>query len=270
MLRENLSPMNNLRVIAVANQKGGVGKTTTVINLATALAAIGEKILIIDIDPQGNASTSLGIDRNNRNHSSYDVLVHNKSIMQAARKSEVPNLDIVPSTLDLLGVEMEIASYDDRIQRLKKAIINDEAVKKYYNYVLIDCPPSLNLLTLNAMGAADAILVPIQCEFLALEGLTQLLDTVKEVRGGLNPQLKIQGIILTMYDTRNKLSEQVAADVRQFMGNKVYKTVIPRNVRISEAPSFGKPVLIYDLACPGSKAYLELASEIIAQERALA
>lgn len=269
MLKENPLQTNNLRIIAVANQKGGVGKTTTVINLATALAAIGEKVLIIDIDPQGNASTSLGIDRNSRNYSSYDVLVHGTAIFKAARATEVPQLFIVPSTLDLLGVEMEIAPYANRIERLKNAIKNDMQVGQNYSYVFIDCPPSLNLLTLNAMGAADAVLVPIQCEFLALEGLTQLLDTVKEVRTGLNPQLQIQGIILTMYDMRNKLSEQVAADVRQFMGNKVYKTIIPRNVRISEAPSFGKPVLLYDLKCPGSQAYLELASEIIAQERAL-
>lgn len=261
--------MNNLRIIAVANQKGGVGKTTTVINLATALAAIGENTLIIDIDPQGNASTSLGIDRENRNFSSYDVLVDGTSIIKAAIKTNVPNLSIVSSTLDLLGIEMEISSYVDRVERLKKAIINDTEVEKKYSYILIDCPPSLNLLTLNAMGVAHSVLVPLQCEFLALEGLAQLLSTMREVRTGLNKNLEIQGVVLTMYDSRNKLSEQVAQEVRQFMGDKVYKTVIPRNVKISEAPSFGKPSLIYDLKCPGSQAYLALASEIISQERLL-
>jgi len=267
LVKRNL--MNNLRIIAVANQKGGVGKTTTVINLATALAAIGENTLIIDIDPQGNASTSLGIDRENRNFSSYDVLVDGTSIIKAAIKTNVPNLSIVSSTLDLLGIEMEISSYVDRVERLKKAIINDTEVEKKYSYILIDCPPSLNLLTLNAMGVAHSVLVPLQCEFLALEGLAQLLSTMREVRTGLNKNLEIQGVVLTMYDSRNKLSEQVAQEVRQFMGDKVYKTVIPRNVKISEAPSFGKPALIYDLKCPGSQAYLALASEIISQERLL-
>lgn len=259
--------MNNVRVIAVANQKGGVGKTTTVINLATALAAIGESTLIIDIDPQGNASTSLGIDKENRVFSSYDVLVNGFSIVKAAIETSVPNLSIVTSTLDLLGIEMEIANCPDRVEKLKKALLNDTEVSEKYNYVLIDCPPSLNLLTLNAMGAANAVLVPLQCEFLALEGLTQLLETMRQVRMGLNKNLDIQGVVLTMYDSRNKLSDQVAEEVRKFMGAKVYKTVIPRNVKISEAPSFGKPALIYDLKCSGSQAYLALASEIISQER---
>lgn len=261
--------MNKLRIIAVANQKGGVGKTTTVINLATALAAIGEPTLIIDIDPQGNASTSLGIDKNHRACSSYDVLVENMPITQAAMETSVPNLSIIPSTLDLLGIEMEIATYANRVERLKKALNEDKNLGKKYSYILIDCPPSLNLLTLNAMGAANAVLVPLQCEFLALEGLTQLLETMREVRNGLNKNLEIQGVILTMYDSRNKLSEQVAQEVRKFMGTKVYKTIIPRNVKMSEAPSFGKPALIYDLKCPGSQAYLALASEIISQERML-
>lgn len=261
--------MQNPRIIAVANQKGGVGKTTTVINLGTALAAVGEKVLIIDIDPQGNASTSLGVDRDSRALSSYDVLVDGVSILKAAMKTDVPNLSIVPSTLDLLGIEMEIAPKADRIERLKKAIRYDTSIGEHITYVLIDCPPSLNLLTLNAMGAADSVLVPMQCEFLALEGLSQLLETVKEVRSGLNRKLEIQGIVLTMFDPRNKLSEQVAEEVRHYMGNKVYKTVIPRNVRVSEAPSFGKPALIYDLRCAGSQAYLSLASEIISQERQL-
>lgn len=259
--------MSETRIIAIANQKGGVGKTTTAINLATALAAIGENVLIMDVDPQGNASTGLGIDRNSRPLSSYDVLVSGVSITQAALKTAVPNLYIVPSTLDLLGVEMEISSSQDRIQRLRKALYDDPEMEKKFNYILIDCPPSLNLLTLNAMGAADSVLVPMQCEFLALEGLSQLLETVKQVRSVLNPSLEIQGIVLTMYDGRNNLSNQVVEDVRSFMGDKVYRTVIPRNVRVSEAPSFGKPVLLYDLKCAGSQAYLRLASEMIQREK---
>ncbi|MBB5073737.1 chromosome partitioning protein [Bartonella callosciuri] len=259
--------MGETRIIAIANQKGGVGKTTTAINLATALAAIGENVLIMDIDPQGNASTGLGIDRNNRPLSSYDVLVSGISVAKAALKTAVPNLHIVPSTLDLLGVEMEISSSQDRIQRLRKALYDDPKMEKKFNYILIDCPPSLNLLTLNAMGAADSILVPMQCEFLALEGLSQLLETVRQVQSVLNPSLEIQGIVLTMYDGRNNLSNQVVEDVRSFMGDKVYRTVIPRNVRVSEAPSFGKPVLLYDLKCAGSQAYLRLASEVIQREK---
>ncbi|WP_455477821.1 ParA family protein [Bartonella sp. B10] len=259
--------MSEKRIIAIANQKGGVGKTTTAINLATALAAIGENVLIVDVDPQGNASTGLGIDRNNRPLSSYDVLVSGISVATAALKTAVPNLYIVPSTLDLLGVEMEIASSQDRIQRLRKAFCDDPKMDKRFSYILIDCPPSLNLLTLNAMGAADSVLVPMQCEFLALEGLSQLLETVNHVRSILNPSLEIQGIVLTMYDGRNNLSNQVVEDVRSFMGDKVYRTVIPRNVRVSEAPSFGKPVLLYDLKCAGSQAYLRLASEIIQREK---
>ncbi|MCT6871572.1 MAG: ParA family protein [Bartonella sp.] len=261
--------MSETRIIAIANQKGGVGKTTTAINLATALAAIGETVLVMDIDPQGNASTGLGIDRNNRSLSSYDVLVNGASVTDAALATEVPNLFVVPSTLDLLGVEMEIAPAQDRITRLQKALRGDPSVTEKFTYILIDCPPSLNLLTLNAMGSANSVLVPLQCEFLALEGLSQLLETVKQVRGSLNPSLEIQGIVLTMYDGRNNLSNQVVDDVRSFMGDKVYKTVIPRNVRISEAPSFGKPALLYDLKCAGSQAYLQLASEVIQRERRL-
>ena len=261
--------MSETRIIAIANQKGGVGKTTTAINLATALAAIGETVLVMDIDPQGNASTGLGIDRNNRPLSSYDVLVNGASVTDAALATEVPNLFVVPSTLDLLGVEMEIAPAQDRITRLQKALRGDPSVTEKFTYILIDCPPSLNLLTLNAMGSANSVLVPLQCEFLALEGLSQLLETVKQVRGSLNPTLEIQGIVLTMYDGRNNLSNQVVDDVRSFMGDKVYKTVIPRNVRISEAPSFGKPALLYDLKCTGSQAYLQLASEVIQRERCL-
>ena len=261
--------MSETRIIAIANQKGGVGKTTTAINLATALAAIGETVLVMDIDPQGNASTGLGIDRDQRLLSSYDVIVSGTLVNDAALETEVPNLYVVPSTLDLLGIEMEIAPANDRIQRLQNALQKNPRVTEKFSYILIDCPPSLNLLTLNAMGAANSVLVPLQCEFLALEGLSQLLETVKQVRGSLNPSLEIQGIVLTMYDGRNNLSNQVVEDVRSFMGDKVYQTVIPRNVRVSEAPSFGKPALLYDLKCAGSQAYLQLASEVIQRERQL-
>jgi chromosome partitioning protein len=251
----------------VANQKGGVGKTTTAINLATALAAIGERVLLVDVDPQGNASTGLGIDRKQRHLSSYDVLIGDADIGQAAIPTAVPGLSIVASTLDLLGVEMEIAGSSDRALRLKQALREHSA--QNFTYAIIDCPPSLNLLTLNAMAAADSVLVPMQCEFFALEGLSQLLQTVEEVRAGLNPTLTIQGIVLTMYDSRNNLANQVAEDVRAHMGDQVYKTVIPRNVRVSEAPSHGKPAILYDLKCPGSQAYLQLASEVIQRERRL-
>ncbi|MBL8582163.1 MAG: ParA family protein [Rhizobiaceae bacterium] len=258
--------MRHPRIITIANQKGGVGKTTTAINLATALAAIGERALILDLDPQGNASTGLGIDRKDRLRSSYDVITEHATIAEAAMETAVPGLSIVPSTLDLLGVEMEIAGAPDRALRLRKAI---RGSADDYSYILIDCPPSLNLLTLNAMTAADSVLVPLQCEFFALEGLSQLLDTVAQVRRSINPDLVIQGIVLTMYDGRNNLANQVVADVRAHMGDKVYDTIIPRNVRISEAPSYGKPAILYDLKCAGSQAYLQLASEVIRQERRL-
>lgn len=258
---------NRPRIITVANQKGGVGKTTTAINLATALAAIGERVLIVDIDPQGNASTGLGIDRQDRSVSSYDVLTGTMGVVEAAMPTAVPGLSIVPSTLDLLGVEMEIAGAPDRVVRLRNAL--REAPGVPYSYVLIDCPPSLNLLTLNSMAAADSILVPLQCEFFALEGLSQLLQTVDQVRRTINPELAIQGIVLTMFDGRNNLANQVVEDVRAHMGDKVYETVIPRNVRVSEAPSYGKPAILYDLKCSGSQAYLQLASEVIRRERRL-
>lgn len=254
------------RIIAIANQKGGVGKTTTAINLATALAAIGEKVLIVDLDPQGNASTGLGVDRKARAISSYDVLMQQASVMEAAVATAVPSLSLIPSTLDLLGVEMEIASAGDRATRLRRAFTTGSLP---FSYILIDCPPSLNLLTMNAMSAADSVLVPLQCEFFALEGLSQLLETVGQVRAALNPALTIQGIVLTMYDGRNNLATQVVEDVRSFMGDKVYKTVIPRNVRVSEAPSYGIPAILYDLKCAGSQAYLQLASEVIQRERLL-
>jgi chromosome partitioning protein len=265
-------PVGDARILALANQKGGVGKTTTAINLGTALAAIGERVLIVDLDPQGNASTGLGIDRRNRSCSTYDVLIGEARLRDAVVPTAVPRLHIAASTMDLSGLELELGSTRDRAFRLRDAIaaLNTNATSESgYTYVLIDCPPSLNLLTVNAMAAADAILVPLQCEFFALEGLSQLLQTVEQVRTTLNPKLSIHGIVLTMFDSRNNLSNQVVADVRQFMGAKVYNTMIPRNVRISEAPSYGKPVLVYDLKCVGSEAYLKLATEVIQREREL-
>jgi chromosome partitioning protein len=259
------------RVLAIANQKGGVGKTTTAINLGTALAAIGEQVLIVDLDPQGNASTGLGIDRRNRATSTYDVLSGEAQLRDAVIPTAVPQLQIAPSTLDLSGLELEIGQERDRAFRLRNALdaLNTMPGVDPFTYVLVDCPPSLNLITVNAMAAADAILVPLQCEFFALEGLSQLMQTVESVRTTLNPNLTIHGIVLTMYDARNNLSNQVVADVRQHMGDKVYDTMIPRNVRVSEAPSYGKPVLVYDLKCVGSEAYLRLATEIIQREREL-
>ncbi len=263
----NTTLPNPPRVLAVANQKGGVGKTTTAINLGTALAAVGERVLIIDIDPQGNASTGLGVRREHRAKTIYDVLVGEAGLADAIVKTSVPGLDLTPSDADLSGAELELGNAPRRSYRLRDAIEAMAAAVSGYNYVLIDCPPSLNLLTVNAMSAADAVLVPLQCEFFALEGLTQLMRTIELVRGSLNPKLEIQGVVLTMFDRRNSLSEQVAADVREHFGDKVYKAVIPRNVRISEAPSFGKPALIYDLKCAGSQAYLKLARELVGRER---
>ncbi|MEO1702917.1 MAG: ParA family protein [Pseudomonadota bacterium] len=257
----SLSP----RVITIANQKGGVGKTTTAINLATALAAIGERVLVIDVDPQGNASTGLGIERHSRTVSSYDVLLGEAEVSDTVIPSAVPNLSVLPSTMDLLGLEMEISDKPDRVYRLKRAL---ESLRPgQFTHVLIDCPPSLNLLTLNALAGADSLLVPLQCEFFALEGLSQLLKTVEQIRSSVNPALVIQGVILTMYDRRNNLANQVVDDVRSHMGDKVYETIIPRNVRLSEAPSHGKPAILYDLECAGSQAYLRLASEVIQRER---
>ncbi len=255
-----------LRVLVVANQKGGVGKTTTAINLGTALAAVGEKVLLIDSDPQGNASTGLGVGRAQRKTTLYDVLMGEKPLLEATVPTAVPGLDLVASDPDLSGVELELGHQARRSYKLRDAL---EPLREAgnYTYVLIDCPPSLNLLTVNAMAAADAVLVPLQCEFFALEGLTQLMRTIDLVRGSLNPDLEIQGIILTMYDKRNSLSEQVAGDVRSHFGEVVYQTVIPRNVRVSEAPSFGKPALVYDLKCAGSQAYLRLAREVVLRER---
>jgi chromosome partitioning protein len=262
---------NAPKVIAVANQKGGVGKTTTAINLATALAAIGQKVLVLDIDPQGNASTGLGVPRSARKFTSYDVLVNDKPMREARIDTTVPGLSIIPSDADLSGAELELSNMPRRSYRLRHAMDKfrremAEAGERC-DYILIDCPPSLNLLTVNAMTASDSVLVPLQCEFFALEGLSQLLRTIELVRGNLNRDLAIQGVVLTMYDRRNNLSSQVAADVREHFGDKVYKTMIPRNVRVSEAPSFGKPVLLYDINCSGSQAYIGLAKELVKQER---
>lgn len=253
------------RVIAIANQKGGVGKTTTAINLATALAAVGRRVLVIDLDPQGNASTGLGCDRNGRDISIYNVVLGAAPLRQATVHTRIPGLDLVPSTVDLLGAELELIDMDRRSHRLRDAIAASGAS---YEYILIDCPPALGLLTLNALTAADAILVPLQCEFFALEGLSQLLRTVERVRRSFNPTLELQGVVLTMFDKRNNLSDQVAADARDFLGEKVFKTVIPRNVRVSEAPSHGKPALLYDHRCAGSRAYMALAREFLIRERA--
>jgi chromosome partitioning protein len=258
------------RVLVVANQKGGVGKTTTAINLGTALAAVGKPTLVIDLDPQGNASTGLGIYAADRKLTTYDVLLGGAPIREAVTPTRIPGLSVVPSTVDLSGAELELVGQPRRNFRLRDALEKMAEEGSEFDYVLIDCPPSLNVLTVNAMVAADAAVVPLQCEFFALEGLSQLLKTLELVRGGLNPNLEIQGIILTMFDKRNNLSDQVAADVRAHLGDKVYQTVIPRNVRISEAPSHGLPALVYDLRCPGSQAYIKLAGELIQRERARA
>lgn len=245
--------------IAIVNQKGGVGKTTTAINLATALAATGLNVLLIDIDAQGNASTGLGIDRRSRRCSIYEVLIGTATLSEATVKTSIPGLSIIPSTSALAGAEIDLVGLDRRMQRLAESLA-DNAV---YDYVLIDCPPSLGLLTLNALTAADSVLVPLQCEFFALEGLSQLLSTIERVRNGPNCRLTLLGIVLTMIDRRNRLSDQVATDVRAVMGAKVFATAIPRNVRLSEAPSHGLPALIYDVKCLGSTAYLALAREVI-------
>ena len=245
--------------IAIVNQKGGVGKTTTAINLATALAATGLKVLLIDIDAQGNASTGLGIDRRTRSCSIYEVLIGSATLAAATIETAVPGLSIIPSTAALAGAEVDLVGIERRMQRLTEALVDSSV----YDYILIDCPPSLGLLTLNALTAADTVLVPLQCEFFALEGLSQLLSTIERVRSGPNRRLTLMGIVLTMIDRRNRLSDQVASDVRAVMGTKVFATAIPRNVRLSEAPSHGLPALIYDLKCLGSMAYIALAREVI-------
>ena len=268
---ENSKPAPSPRILCLANQKGGVGKTTTAINLGTALAAIGEKVLLVDLDPQGNASTGLGVSQNDRTITSFDVLLGECGLSDAVRATAVPGFDLLPASMDLLGVEVELADNPRRMHRLADALAALPDLQasggEHYQYVLIDCPPSLNMLTLNAMVAAQSVLVPLQCEFFALEGLSQLTQTIEQVRHSLNPALDIQGIVLTMYDLRNNLSGQVEADVRGHFGALVYQSVIPRNVRVSEAPSFGKPALLYDHKCSGSLAYMKLASELIQRER---
>jgi chromosome partitioning protein len=247
--------------VAVANQKGGVGKTTTAINLATALAAVGWKVLLVDLDPQGNASTGLGVSQANRELSSYDVLIGSAGVTEAVVSTRVPRLELLPATMDLSGAEVELVSLVDRVRRLERAL--DAVPTGRWDVCLIDCPPSLGLLTVNGLVAARHLLVPLQCEFFALEGLSQLLQTVERIRMAFNPDLQILGIALTMFDRRNKLSQQVADDVRACLGRAVFDTVVPRNVRLSEAPSHGLPALIYDLRCSGSEAYVMLARELM-------
>lgn len=251
-----------MNVVAVANQKGGVGKTTTAINLGTAIAAIGLRVLLLDLDPQGNASTGLGIARADRRYSTYDILIGETTIETAATATVVPLLDIVPATVDLSGAEIELVEYEERTHRLSRVLSRSD---RRWDVVLIDCPPSLGLLTLNAMVASNSLLVPLQCEFFALEGLSQLLGTVERIRERFNPGLSIMGVALTMHDRRNRLADQVANDVRAVLGRVVFDTVIPRNVRLSEAPSHGLPALIYDYRCAGSEAYIALARELIAR-----
>ncbi len=262
-----------VRVLAISNQKGGVGKTTTAINLGTALAAVGERVLILDLDPQGNASTGVGVGPDARKVTIYDVLTGQASVLQAAAKTNVPGLSVVPANSDLVSLEADMIGDGNRPYKLRDALATMAAEQvsvtggKPFSYVLIDCPPSLSLLTLNALTAAHAVLVPIQCEFFALEGMSQLKETVDQIRGTLNPRLEIQGVVLTMHDQRTAFSREIAENVRAFFGTKVYETVIPRNIRVAEAPSHGQPILIYDHACVGSQAYIQLAAELLAREK---
>ena len=270
--KENSGGCENLmtRIIAVANQKGGVGKTTTAINLATALAATNKKVLIIDLDPQGNASTGLGVSQEARMRNIYHVVMEKIFLSEAIQPTDIPGLDIVPSGIDLSAAEIELIDVNEREFSLRRALVNilgPRGEDTFYDFVLIDSPPALGLLTINALVASHAVLVPLQCEFFALEGISHLIKSIEHIRNGFNPDLELQGIVLTMFDKRNNLSDQVAADVREYFGDKVYKTVIPRNVKVSEAPSYGRPVLVYDISCAGSQAYLHLAGEIIRRER---
>ena len=249
------------RILAVVNQKGGVGKTTTTVNLATALAAVRKKVLLVDFDPQGNASTGLGITE--RHFTSYDLILNDATMAEAVQPTMIPNLSAIPSTIDLSGAEIEMVSLVEREFRLAKALQNTDD----YDYILIDCPPSLSLLTINALTAAHGVLIPLQCEFYALEGLSHLMRTIELVKTNLNPELSIQGIVLTMYDRRNKFTEQIEAEVRGYFNDIVYESVIPRNIRMSEAPSHGKPALIYDMKCAGSQAYIQLARELLKREK---
>jgi chromosome partitioning protein len=254
------------RILAIANRKGGVGKTTTTVNVATAMAAAGKKVLVVDLDPQGNASTSMGVDKKGSMPSSYDVLLGNRRLTDAVVWTEIPGFSIVPSSADLAAAEIELVDMEKREFALKKAL-SKEAVN--YDYILIDCPPSLSLVTINALVAADAVIVPLQCEFLALEGVSDLIRNINAIKKNFNPSLTLHGVVLTMYDKRNNLTQMVEDDVRHFFGKKVYDTVIPRNVRISEAPSHGKPVLLYDFNCAGSQAYIGLTKEVLKREREL-
>lgn len=255
------------RIIAVANRKGGVGKTTTAVNVATAVAAVGKKVLVVDLDPQSNASTSFGVDKRNKTISSYQVIMGENTLSEAVMWTEIPNLSLVPASPDLAGAEVELINKTRREFSLRNAMTK---TIDNYDYVIIDCPPSLSLITINALVAADAVIVPLQCEYLALEGMTDLIGNINLIKKHFNPKLELQGVVLTMYDSRNNLTQMVEEDVREFFGKKVYKTVIPRNVRVSEAPSHGKPVLLYDYKCLGSQAYISLAGEILKREKEIA
>jgi len=255
---------NNTKIISVVNQKGGVGKTTTVMNLGAVLAAIDKRVLVIDLDPQGNSSTGLGIDLHKRNKSIYDVIINEDDISESIFETKVPNLDVIPSTMDLAAAEFDLANLSKREHKLKESLLH---LKGDYDYVFIDCPPSLGLLTINALTASHSIIIPLQCEFFALEGLTSLLDTADRIKDKFNASLEIDGIILTMHDKRNKLTSQIEKDARDCLGKMIYKTVVPRNVRLSEAPSYGIPAILYASSCSGSVAYMDLAEEMIKRNK---